>query len=98
LTIRALALCRVINAGMTTSQATAMLERFERGKGKDIDWLGIAPRLSKDQAERVDDAGTAWMLNPANAARPEPVMVRQFRDGKKLAAGDEDEPWPPEAA
>jgi hypothetical protein len=93
-TIRALALCRVMQAGMSASQATAMLERFERGQGKDIDWEGIAPRLSREQANRIDDAGCAWMLNPANAAKPEPVSVRAWRDGKALAAGKDDDEGP----
>jgi hypothetical protein len=83
--ITELALRHVIQHGMTPNDGVAMLEAFAKGDGRDIPWDEAAPRLSKELTDRIDFAGTGWML----MHEPTANLPDLPRDGKMLATGDD---------
>jgi hypothetical protein len=83
-----LALRRVVANGMSAAEGAAMLEAFARGSGRDIGWSDTVPYLDRGTAERIDWAGTGWMI--VQRAEPAPVPEKKLaRDGKMLATGEE---------
>jgi hypothetical protein len=89
MTIRELAVRRVQQNGMKPREAALMLEGFARTQeGSIIGWQDIASGLSRDQAERVDDAAVRYRMRngiPGPEVEPAPALIR---DGKMLATGE----------
>ena len=94
MTIHTLALSRLHQRGMTTSDAQLILEQFARTKEGSLDWDAVTPQLSRDLAERIDRAALGWInagrsreLAPDDPfAQLEPLpteRVRQLVDPKR---------------
>lgn len=79
-----LALKRVVEHGMLQVDGLSMLEGFAKGEGADIPWEVVALKLPKEIADRIDKAGTGWML----MHRPSLTLLDVKRDGKMLATGE----------
>lgn len=79
-----LALRHVIAHGMTKEDGATMLAAFAKGEGVNIDWSETAQRLPKELADRIDRAGTSWMLTH----KPAVTILDIARDGKMLATGE----------
>lgn len=87
LTIRAMALRHVLQAGMNPSMATRFLERFSRTTaGKGIAWDEEARRLPEPLEHEIDKAALGFAMNPSNQVL-EPTETRQPHDGKMAALG-----------
>lgn len=84
------ALRHVQRHGMTERQALNFLTQFTHSQDG-IGWNDPVPFLSAALTTKLDTAAARWLTNPANAAKPEPPTVRQSRDRKRAAAGDDPE-------
>jgi hypothetical protein len=84
-----LAYQRLTQHGMTAAEATDALEQFVNGPGRDIPWRKVYTILSKQLAERIDQAAMSWCvahrLTGETVVEPAPRMIR---DGKMLATGE----------
>jgi hypothetical protein len=87
MTILKLALRHLGDHGVPGRLAQDILAHFATANGRDIYWEGIAPRLSKPIAERIDAAANGWLLAHRECVLPEKPAVP--RDGKLLAAGED---------
>ncbi len=106
---------RMERCGMTAGQATEFLGIFARTTaGQEIPWQDVAYSLWGCWSDPIDRAASRWLLNPGNAAKPEPMSVRAWREGQGRDCEDarqgaenrsrsegianDEEPDPPEAA
>lgn len=48
--------------GISPEDATAILEHFANGAGRDVPWTNTAPFLAPPLAERIDRAAINWMM------------------------------------
>lgn len=88
MTIRELVHAHLSSHEMSESDQAAFLPIFEE-RDKGFDWEAIAPRLSKDQADRLDRAANGWLMAHGASCLPQPLAIgKPKRDGKLLATGE----------
>ena len=88
-TLRELALRHMQQNGMTQAEATAALDEFSQGAGRDVNWRKGDTSMGGGLMRRVDIAAVNWCvahrLTGETVVEPE---ARMIRDGKMLATGE----------
>jgi hypothetical protein len=89
MTLRELAIYRMRQNGVSGDDATAILENFVKGLGRDVPWNNTAPFLADPLADRIDRAAVNWMMaHHLTDQHDEPGVKPAARDGKMLATGE----------